>query len=707
MKLETKLFLFMSTLFLFFFSFIWIYSHVLTQQVNEEWAERYVKKQIIFDKNRTLLPIIREVELVKKMATEPSLIAMALRESPLHVKEQGLNVLEQYRQRFTDLSYFAAFRNSLNYYYNDAKNNFRGNELRYTLSEKNPNDSWFFYALAQNNDYSINVDRDAVLGITKIWVNHLLKHEGTILGVVGTGFDFDTFLRESVGIEQEGVQNFFINKELSIQLARETKIIDYASMTKKDGMHKTIDLFLSNPHDIRTVKELVTNPQEYFFEGAIKTFWVTFQGKKKLLGMSYLEELNWYSITLIDAKELTLVDTFSMISMLSVLFLLTFTAVGITLHKVVLAPIEKLKKGMQGVQKGAYALEPIAGSDEISELSHHFKAMVEHIERHNQALEQTVRERTQGLIESEQKLRTILDSVEAFIYIKDTQYRYVYANKKSCELFGQALHEVVGKEDSAFFDNVTTERLRKIDKKVIEEGQKVTHEEINTDKEGNMTTVFLSAKLPLIHEDGTIYGLCGVSTDITERKKTEELIRSLAFHDALTGLPNRRMLDERLSFFIVQSKRLGHFGALMVLDLDNFKSLNDTSGHKAGDKLLIEVAKRLLICVRESDTVARFGGDEFVIILSTLDKDMSIAQQQAHNIALKIGKVLAKPYHICLEGEEEQLFHIEHHSTASIGVQLFGAGHYHLEKLFQEADEAMYKAKEKGRNRVEFYEENV
>ena len=144
----------------------------------------------------------------------------------------------------------------------------------------------------------------------------------------------------------------------------------------------------------------------------------------------------------------------------------------------------------------------------------------------------------------------------------------------------------------------------------------------------------------------------GIMEDITERKHAEELIHNFAFFDALTQLPNRRLLNDRLSQTMLASKRSSHYGALMFLDLDNFKPLNDAHGHDAGDLLLVEVARRITQCVREVDTVARFGGDEFVIMLSDLDVDKTESIAQAAIVAEKIRSSLSEPYVLTLQRGE-------------------------------------------------------
>jgi diguanylate cyclase (GGDEF)-like protein len=185
---------------------------------------------------------------------------------------------------------------------------------------------------------------------------------------------------------------------------------------------------------------------------------------------------------------------------------------------------------------------------------------------------------------------------------------------------------------------------------------------------------------------------------IEEKTRAEEQIRQLAFYDPLTQLPNRRLLQDRIACTVAAMRRDGRHGALMFLDLDNFKPLNDTHGHDVGDLLLVEVARRLTDCVRDTDTVARFGGDEFVVLLGDLDADERQARAQAERIAHKVLEQLSEPYRF---PHADSVDTIEHRCTASIGLALFD-GASNEDETFRRADSAMYCAKESGRDRVSF-----
>lgn len=185
-------------------------------------------------------------------------------------------------------------------------------------------------------------------------------------------------------------------------------------------------------------------------------------------------------------------------------------------------------------------------------------------------------------------------------------------------------------------------------------------------------------------------------SDITDRKEREDEMRRFAFHDPLTQLPNRRLFCDRLSQAMAAGKRSRCHSAMMFLDLDNFKPLNDLHGHALGDLLLVSVAQRLRECVREVDTVARFGGDEFVVLLHELKTDKAASVEEALGVAEKIRTSLAQPY--VLTQPDRVVSVVEHHCSASIGVVVFLGNAVDQDTLFQQADAAMYQAKEAGRD---------
>lgn len=201
---------------------------------------------------------------------------------------------------------------------------------------------------------------------------------------------------------------------------------------------------------------------------------------------------------------------------------------------------------------------------------------------------------------------------------------------------------------------------------------------------------------PVIGLDGEYLGLRTTVRDITERKSSEDEIRQLAHYDFLTGLPNRRLFLDRLGHALMATERSQQFGALMMLDLDHFKKLNDTRGHDVGDRLLVQVAERLAQTVREVDTVSRLGGDEFALVLEGMHADESTAGWFAEQVADKVNAVLNEPFALEAAGAY-------HRTSPSIGVTLFRGRATSIDVLMKQADLALYRAKEEGRNAIRFF----
>ncbi len=210
---------------------------------------------------------------------------------------------------------------------------------------------------------------------------------------------------------------------------------------------------------------------------------------------------------------------------------------------------------------------------------------------------------------------------------------------------------------------------------------------------------------PVRDTQGRLTHFVGITRDVTQRKQAEQQIHHLAFNDSLTQLPNRRLLDDRLDQALAASRRHGWFGALMFVDIDGLKQLNDQHGHALGDQLLVQVAQRLQASVRQIDTVARFGGDEFVVLLAQLSADASTSAADARGVAEKIRSLLAMPYALAAataDGAAAGLPALDYSCSASIGISLFMGQQPDARKddLLRRADAAMYRAKQAGRNTI-------
>ena len=307
-----------------------------------------------------------------------------------------------------------------------------------------------------------------------------------------------------------------------------------------------------------------------------------------------------------------------------------------------------------------------------------------------------------ALREQEEFFRMIAESVDDFIAVLDLEGRRLYNNASYSRVFGNT-ESMRGSDSFAEIHPDDRERIRRIFKETIKSGVGQRAEFRIMMKDGSIHHMESSGGLIKNSQGEPLY-MVVVSHDITARKMNEEEIHSLAFYDELTKLPNRRLLNDRLIKAMAASKRNGRYGALIFLDIDNFKSLNDAHGHDVGDMLLMDVARRIAACLREIDTVARFGGDEFVVVLGELNSDKDESIKQASIVAEKIRASLGAPYQLKISREGMAETTIEYSCTSSIGVMMFLNHKIDHKDIFTYADIAMYKAKDAGRNQVHFFE---
>ena len=308
------------------------------------------------------------------------------------------------------------------------------------------------------------------------------------------------------------------------------------------------------------------------------------------------------------------------------------------------------------------------------------------------AIVSDITERRQA--EADQRIAASAFESQESLIITDADGVILRVNQAFTKTTGYTAEEVVGQTPSLLKSGRHDADFYRAMWKTIHRSGKWQGEIWDRRKNGEIYPKWLTISA-VKDANGGVTHYVGSHLDITERKAAEEKIRHLAFYDSLTQLPNRRLLMDRLQQALAASARSGRSGALLFLDLDNFKSLNDTLGHGIGDLLLQQVAQRLESCVRESDTVARLGGDEFVVVLEALSYDPLEAAEQAEAIGEKILATLYQPYRLATQ---------EYQSSASIGVVLFNGQQSSLEELLKQADIAMYQAKKAGRNTVRFFD---
>ena len=308
--------------------------------------------------------------------------------------------------------------------------------------------------------------------------------------------------------------------------------------------------------------------------------------------------------------------------------------------------------------------------------------------------------------EAEKKIKfqaSLLDCANDAIIVRDMSHNIIFWNKGAERLFGWSSAEVLGKEALALLSDSKQQSERAVEKLLAEGAW--SGEMLEKHRCGHK--IMTECHWTLIYDDqGMPQCILAIKNDISHRKAAEQEIQQLAFYDHLTLLPNRLLLMNRLKKSLYDHQRSSMYGAVLFIDLDNFKMLNDTLGHDKGDMLLQQVAQRLTDTLRKGDTVARLGGDEFVVLVEDLKKDYRAAAYQARRIGEKILKAFAQPFYL-----DDSKTHAEksqaHFSSPSIGISLFGQQNLLIDDVLKHADLAMYQAKAAGRNTMQFFDPSM
>lgn len=537
----------------------WLAYQELSRGIIERWGEQVAEIQVRYDSARLLQSLEREIGLARQMAQSSTLIQWAKNPNTPGLTDRAIRQMESFRSNFEDNSYFVALRKNNHYYFNDAADTYAGAQFRYVLNAEKPDDAWFFQLIEEGRDFHLNVNPDTELGVTKLWIDVLMRDEQqNIVGMVGTGLNLDEFLRDIVDIGQKGITTLFVDYNGAIQLYRDRNYIDFASLIKPEGQKNTVDLLFDEPEDKQQILGMLQLLKQRNGEsGAVETGFVSVDGRKHLAGVAFLPAIGWFEITLLDLE--TLIPQSYLWPLIAV-FMVSLLIVLLVFHQIIqsriLRPVVSLEGAVKQLREGNFNHPYLPRPDnEIGRLVDHFEKM-----------SATLRDTT-----------------------------------------------------------------RELEEKVAD--------------------------------------------------RTEELHR-LARVDALTGLKNRRGLDEVIHEQIQRAERENTGFGLLWLDIDHFKDINDRLGHQAGDDILCRVALWLRAAVRPYDHPGRWGGDEFVVLLSPCD--LETLEQIAARIRANV------------EAESQRSGTA---ITISVGGYFCQPGET-LDTLLRNADQALYEAKDAGRNRV-------
>ena len=538
----------------------WLAYQRLSNELVERWGRQVAEIQVHYDSARLLQSLEREIGLVRQMTSSTTLTKWAQAPDDPALEAEAIRELEGFRNNFRDESYFFALVKNRRYYYNNAENEFAGRQLRYVLNPDDPDDAWFFQLVDEGRDFHLNVNPDTELGVTKLWIDMLLRNEaGDVVAMAGTGLDLDAFLQEIVDIGQEGITTLFVDYNGAIQLYRNQNYIDFASIVKPEGQKNTVDVLFDEPDDQQRVLEMMSRIREGGpTDNQVQSGFVTVDGKRNLAGIAFLPTIGWFEITLVDLN--TLLPRSHLMPLVWVFIttlLITLMIFHLAIRYRILEPITSLDAAVLRLRRGDFSLPVLKKPrNEVGRLTTHFEEMATSLREAKLNLEQQVEQRTEELY-------------------------------------------------------------------------------------------------------------------------------NLSRTDALTGLGNRRGLDELLAAESQRSHRTGAGLGLIWLDVDNFKRINDELGHQAGDEVLRLVASGIRRSVRPYDHVGRWGGDEFLVILAPCE-------------AGTLGCVADRIKEMVAASCQSQGFTI----TVSMGASYSGRD-CEVDALLKEADQALYRAKVNGRNRIE------
>ncbi len=376
----------------------WWVVRSIAEGIVEQWAVRYAEKQVLYDTSRTLQPILREVALSRQLAASQGLRDWARQPQDAQVQQRALAELESFRQNFQDKSYFVGLKKTLHYFHNNAANEFAGREFRYVLNPKDPKDAWFFDLAHQQRDMHINVNPDPALGITKLWIDVLIRDGNEILGITGTGLDLTSFIHDVVEENVPGVTSLFIDHVGAIQIHRNQKLIDFGSVSKGGTEQKTLHLLFENEADYTAIMAAMKSLESH--EQKVATLFVQVDGKRHLAGVAYLPEIDWYEITLMDLDVLLPLSQFKgLLGVYGLTMIGLLLMFNIALRYYVVTPLARLEQEIAAVQTGKVDTPPLLpqATGEIGHLIAHFVQMQQAVTDARQNLESKVQERTAAL----------------------------------------------------------------------------------------------------------------------------------------------------------------------------------------------------------------------------------------------------------------------------------------------------------------------
>lgn len=645
-------------------------AHDLGSEYARENAMRYAEKikgTLEFD-----------LTLTQKLSSNDAIMVWSEHEQEPLLRQKVFSLLNDYMEVSRAGSWFIAFEKSGHYYFNDANGSYTGSEYIKTLSAKNFNDQWFFHTLQSPDPYNLNIDYDEVLGLTKLWLNMPIVREGKRIGVLGVGFDYTHFIDEYIAEDKKGFTTMILNPQGAIIAHKEKRYVNYHSEVMDSTQWITLASLADKGHNESELHRYLEDLSGQ--KVPTTSFDLYLDGHHYIASATYLPELKWINLSMVDLNNVFGPKEMGMIVLIYVILtFVSWMSLYWIIQRYLVKPIQAISEMTNKIAKGEYNTRVdcnLKRGDEIGQLCLDINEMAVQISESAKHVEKEYR----WLAENTSDVIWVMELDGSFTYISPSVEKLrgytseEVIRQKVNEAVCAGSHEAVQTAMAKAFAEVASAKEPSIMTIVLEQPHK------------NGSTVWTEARARLILDDqGKPARFIGSTRDVSERIKAEAEIRTLAFYDPLTGLPNRRLLLDRLEQAILTVKRNNTFMGLIYLDLNHFKPLNDRYGHEAGDELLVEVGCRIRACIRATDTAARFGGDEFIVLVSDLGSDKESGIEYTALIVQKIQEELALPY--MLKGARYTL-------SASVGIHVFGNETVDANTVISTADRLMYRDKE-------------
>ncbi len=352
----------------------WTSVSALIEEVIEEWAVRYAEKQVLYDRQRTLQPLIRELALSRQFAQSTALINFARNPEDPDLRSLALKEMENFRYNFLEMNYFVAVHKSGEYFHNDANNTYQNNQLRYVLNPDNPADSWFYTLIEQKRELHVNVNWDAELDVTKLWIDVLLTDGDEALGVVGTGLNLNAVLNRVTQESEPGVTNIFVDHSGAIQLHHDSSLVNFSSFTRPSDQLHNVEQLIDGQEDKALLR--LAMREAFRQKDEVISYYISISGKRSLMAVAYLPEIDWYEVTLIDIETLLPMDRFSGMFLVYGLTLITMILIlNLAIRFMVLRPLSRLTRAMGALSEGKLPEKELRGQAEIGHLMQHFNQL--------------------------------------------------------------------------------------------------------------------------------------------------------------------------------------------------------------------------------------------------------------------------------------------------------------------------------------------